>query len=339
MPHSSGGGSHSGGSHSGHSSSSGGSVNRSHSTRYFPGARHYVYYHNKKPVHFYSDKQITQEYIKSRKKTWNIVRGIILGLFVLLLIAGIGSTFSNPKKIKMDYKDTRITITDTANIISNAQEKKIYPVLQEFQDKTGITPVILTIYNEDWTNYYNSLENFAYDYYVNNYKDEKHWLIVYAEPDELQPNEFNNWYWEGMQGDYTDPILTSNKTNSFTKAMHKNILTDGFGEAIYMTFTDFNKTVMTRETNWTLIILLPFMLSLWFGPIYLILWAIIGKDIKFEEQAIELANPTYSYIEDTCQYCGGLYIHGIHISCPHCGGQIQPMDRPIIIQDTNQLRR
>ena len=30
-------------------------------------------------------------------------------------------------------------------------------------------------------------------------------------------------------------------------------------------------------------------------------------------------------LEDTCAYCGGVYIHGVHLECPHCGAAITPM--------------
>ncbi|MCR5100195.1 MAG: hypothetical protein K6B41_02425, partial [Butyrivibrio sp.] len=38
-----------------------------------------------------------------------------------------------------------------------------------------------------------------------------------------------------------------------------------------------------------------------------------SKGIKVEE----------SDFEDTCEYCGGIYIHGKHDSCPHCGAPIK----------------
>ena len=49
-----------------------------------------------------------------------------------------------------------------------------------FRDKTGVTPAIITVDNREWKGYYNDLENYAYDRYVNMFPDEKHWLIVYS---------------------------------------------------------------------------------------------------------------------------------------------------------------
>ena len=86
MPHSSGGGSHSGGSHSGgssHSSSSrGGSgssgPNRSYSRTYFNGARHYVYYKNKRPIQYYSEENITPEFVEQKKRVWKTIKIVFI---------------------------------------------------------------------------------------------------------------------------------------------------------------------------------------------------------------------------------------------------------------------
>ena len=49
----------------------------------------------------------------------------------------------------------------------------------------------------------------------------------------------------------------------------------------------------------------------------------IGCDI--DEKAIEVNIPMNSCTEDTCEYCGGVYLHGLHVSCPHCGAPIKVM--------------
>ena len=68
---------------------------------------------------------------------------------------------------------------------------------------------------------YKDLEKYAYDLYVNTYDDEYHWVIIYSEPKNADPN-FNDWYFEGMQGDFTDPILSTSVTRKFNKTVYDN---------------------------------------------------------------------------------------------------------------------
>lgn len=337
MPHSSGGGSHGGGHHGGshHSSSSGrggsSSKNRRRSSTYFNGARHYVYYKKKKPVHYYSDIEITKEYIQKRKRRWRIIQ-ILWACFYLLFYTGIFLTviYTKPHKLSQTCVDPN-QIIDTDAIISDSDEQQIMTQLEEFRDLTGISVTILTVHDEDWNHNYSSLENYAYDAYVTNLNDEKNWLIVYSEPEKY--TDYNDWKWEGMQGDDTDPILTDSSTEKFNSVMHKNISRDGFAKAVVESFDYYNDIVMKTSFDKMGFVISILIVGVHASIFYLVFWIFFGSPIKIDEKSIELADPQYTYLEDSCEYCDGLYIHGIHTSCPHCGAVLKPMDRPVIVKD------
>lgn len=84
-----------------------------------------------------------------------------------------------PQKLEIDY-DTNILIADILDVMTETEEAELSAKVKEFQDVTGVTPAVLTVANDEWKPYYESLENYAYDYYVNAFSDEKHWLIVYS---------------------------------------------------------------------------------------------------------------------------------------------------------------
>lgn len=321
MPHSSGGGSHGGGSHGGHHSSSGGSgSNRSRSNTYFNGAKRYVYYKNKKPVYYYSDIEITPEYIKKRKKQWNLANfGLIAFYSIFYISMFFSAVYVVPHKLSSECTDPNVII-DTTDIISDSEEKQMMAQLDEFRNTTGISVTILTVNDEEWFDNYYTLENYAYDYYLATLSDEKNWLIVYSEPESY--TDFNDWKWEGMQGDDTDPILTEPSTKKFTNEMHKNISKYGFANAVTVTFDYYNDIVMKPTFDIVTLIIATLVICLHGGIFFLVFWLVFGSQIKIDEKSIKLADPQATYIEDKCSYCDGLFLHGIHTSCPHCGAAL-----------------
>ena len=202
MPHSGGGGSHGGGSHGG---SHGGSSSRtSHS--YFPGARRYRrHYNDGRP----------DEYIYSNGRPQKTSLGGIIGI---LLFGGIFSamTFfsiksSEPKKLEENYVRPDSYVIDNIDILD--EEDDINEVLEQFNDNTGICPVIYTLYTEDYEGDYVDLESFAYNVYINNWPDEEHYLVVYAVPEDqvvaYKTGELDvpDYAYEIMMGDETDPVI------------------------------------------------------------------------------------------------------------------------------------
>ena len=73
-----------------------------------------------------------------------------------------------PKK----YSDHEIKIIDEAKVLGDTTE--LYDTLETFHDKSGITPAVITVNNEDWNRQYSDLESYAYDRYLMEFDDEMH---------------------------------------------------------------------------------------------------------------------------------------------------------------------
>jgi len=317
MPHSSGGGSHGGGGHGGHGGGHGGGGARS-SSRPFTGAKRYVYYSGKKPHIIYADYDVTKDSTSFALLIMGAVMFFIFG-FTMLIPAAVA--FFPPVKKTMEY-DTEIIIEDRAQIISESEEDALMEELEEFRNKTGITPAFFTVNNEDWEKEYKNLEKYSYDLYLDEFKDEKHWLIVYSEP-EAPDADFNDWYWEGMQGDNTDSILSRKKTEIFNKSFQKNLLKrDKYtvAQALTESFDEFNKVVMERNKD-------DWKISLVFGIMSLITNGVAVVFIVFGVRSKKQKKTAFECTDEvirqaTCEYCGGIYIVGHHNNCPHCQAQI-----------------
>ncbi len=332
MPHSSGGGSHGGGSHGG--SHGGGSRSHRTSHTYFPGSTRYAYYHKGRIEYYYRDAEYTENDLKDKTKS-RIITSLVLCVFYgFFIIAILSGTVNFPRKLKMDYKDTSVTISDGKNLLSEEDLIRIGDSFSEFQDKTGITPSLLIIDNSEWMGHYTSLENYAYEYYVQRWDDEKHWLIVYSTDSD---QEWEDWYWEGMQGDDTDHILTTKRTDAFREDFQKGLLQNkkSFTDTFLDAFDSLTDVCMEKSFDPVALIALPFIVLhaaiFFYGTIF-------GAK-KNEEKArnsVKLEKDV-QYVEDTCKWCGGLYIHGIHLSCPHCGGSIDPLGEPINVASPDSL--
>ena len=336
MPHSSGGGSHSGGSHS-HSSSShrsssrhsgGGSSSSSRrrtSSTPFPGCRRYLYYRDNKPCLVYSNYDVRKPEMGS------FIVSIIICVFMFLPMAiaslfVIAKAFTVPNRIeysKYKNKTPEFVIEDNLGIFENPE--KLEGSMKDFYKTTGIVPAVITVTNETWNVNYTSLENYAYDVYVNRFPDENHWLIVYSE--EIREDGFNDWYWEGMQGDNTDPVLTQKHADDFTEALHKRLSQRekySVDDAIAITFDEYGPRMMEMsfETAQFVICLIAFIvLSLIAAG--LIVSSIKQSKVPEEYKDAKLCDLTEVY-QEACSFCGGIYIIGMHTECPHCGAAVPP---------------
>ena len=315
MPHSSGGGSHGGGSHGGSHGGHGSGARHRVSHSYFPGASRYVYYKNNQPVIVYADYDVRQQ-----RSPLRYLLILFYIPFFLVFVLGIGKSMINiPTKVKVDYDDS-IVIEDRLDILGNTA--RLEETLEEFRDKTGIAPAIITVSNEAWKTNYTNLENYAYDLYVNHFDDEKHWLIVYSQPEDPS-GDYVDWFWEGMQGDDTDKVLTTRTTSSFNTVLQKNLLNKQPAEALRDSFESINPVVMKVYINWAMI------------PVFLGVFAFLGvhcffmvfhkpKDDKYLKQAIKCDEEVIK--QEACNYCGGIYIVGHHMNCPHCQAPVQAHD-------------
>ena len=244
MPHSSGGGSHGGGFHGGggHHGGRGGSGARI-ARKKFPGARCFMYYVHGTPYYVYSGKPIVRQSVPSLViQLVFLVPFVLLGLFILFSGAML---LAPPKPLTPSAAYEQYHIEDTLDVIGN--ESELESVLRDFQAQTGICPYIVTTDTSIWSKKFSSLEKFAYDTYVRKFSDEKHFLIVYSAPVNSDPERAENWSWEGMQGDSTDPILTEDNMEKFNRFLY-NSLESGtpVGTALCDTFRDSLGYLMKR---------------------------------------------------------------------------------------------
>ena len=341
MPHSSGGGSHGGGGHSGGGSGGSGSGHRV-SRSYFNGATRYAYYHKGRIDYYYRDAEYTEADKISQKKGigffFIVWYAFLIPIYTIAFISVFKDVFGKPEKLDMDYAKQDIVIEDRLGLIDDKDKERIETSFKNFQDITGITPALVLVDNSLWNANYTNLENYSYELYLQNFDDEKHWLIVYSEDGNAEEGAWKDWYWEGMQGDDTDSILTASKTDNFTKSLQDALLKDDehFTDVFTAVFDGFTSVVMEKESD-------PMMQI--FTPLFLLLhaFAMLGSPVlvinstkKNTERAansVKLENGV-QYVEDTCRYCGGLYIHGLHLSCPHCGGALEPLGQPINVDSS-----
>lgn len=324
MPHSSGGGSHSGGSHSGshHSSHShGGSGRSSRHVRstYFPGARRFVYYNHHRPVYVYADYDITE-----KRSPLRFLMLLFYLPFILFTFSMFAEAYHHPHKLPQNY-DYKIVVEDKANVLGNTAELR--NSLVAFYNRTGISPAVITVENSDWQGVYSDLENYAYDLYVNHFADESHWLIVYSTPDGYSSSDgYEDWYWEGMQGNDTDDVLTESVTNSFNDELQKNLTARTrytVSSAISTSFDDLTSTVMKSKVNWTMLFTSIAILA------FVCLHACLMIGINPKARKYAKAKPCSDAAQEkACEYCGYTYVVDTCTECPHCGAPIPPEDQP-----------
>lgn len=315
MPHSSGGGSHGGGGHGGGGHGGFGSSGSRHRVRtaMFPGAMRYVYYENRMPHYVYSNYDLSKKQSKLRFFALIVYIPFFISIFGLLT-----SAVHNPKKLNSSSPN-EIVISDKAYLIDSKASLKA--TLSGFQNKTGITPAVFTVYNDSWQGNYANLEYYAYDLYVNNFSDENHWLIVYSTP--RQHGEYEDWYWEGMQGDNTDDILTSTVTAAFNAELQKNLTARSrytVGEAVVAAFQSITPSVMNTTVEWPMVMLALFMTAFFSAHAYFML----GLNPKAKKYQNAVPCPLVLKEQDVCEYCGGVYVVGTVTECPHCGAGLKP---------------
>lgn len=343
MPHSSGGGSSSGGFHSGSSYSSSSSSRFSSSydcdsderkvnVTYYPtkdtfghidkGLKKYYYFHKGNNV--LSSIYVRDDDWTNHKKE-NTISFILtflfifaavlifLGVFIVPMLVMI-KPYSKATPLTIDY-DSEIKIVDSIDIFSDDEEEYTMRQLKIFQDKTGITPIIVTVSTENWIDNFDSLERLAYNYYVSKYPDEKHWVIIYSQS-KIDPSK---WCWEGMQGNDTDPILLTYKTDEFNKDLQGNIEAKGFNKAIGLSFARFSETVMETHYHGIFFVILGIYISLALVFPFIVLFK--GADYNCPSTFKALLIQYKAYKEDEicqCEKCKKYFILRDYSECPYC---------------------
>lgn len=325
MPHSSGGGSHGGGSF--HSSSSYHSSSSSHTTYVEPFKRSYkpfpnchtYYYYRPDGIHYvYTNKNIEQETSKPLSKTVKIILSFIISIFVIggLMFAKSGINYV-PNKLKTNEN---YGVIDNANIIN--KETKIEKLLKDFKDETGISLIFETVNNENWENYYYYLEDYAYESYIKKFDDEKCWLIVYSEPVNPDSN-FNNWYWEGMQGDDTDLIITNDVADKYSDYFQRQLLKGENVDTAFINSIEYLLTfIMAPRTNGGNIVGGSFFVI--FGLI--IFFAAYSHERKIKKRGYhdsELYEFKDGQVLKTCPHCGKEFLNTGFKTCPFCQEELE----------------
>lgn len=313
MPHSSGGGSHGGGSHGGgsHGSSKPSGVR----TSYYPGSRRYVYYRNSKPNYIYSNYDPTK--LNKNGIISAIIMGAIFSVFSILVV--IGSFISSNTPLKTPYPNEGIVIEDRAGIFYDTED--LEHELQTFYEKTKISPTIITVNNEDWEDHYISLEKYAYEQYVTRYSDESHWVIVYSEP-KKPDSSFNDWSFEGIQGDDTDNILSESVCEKFNDTVYTALLRTSYystENAIAEGFTNINKNFKSVRG---LLSYVPGIIAELI-IVGIMVGVVVLSSLPKKEYKDAMECPL-EVVEEACDYCSGIYIVGQYTNCPHCGAPVKP---------------
>lgn len=219
MPVSRGGG-FSGGS-SGGSFSSNGSSSTNHSTRIsrkpFPGATMYVYVNRHgNRCQFYSDTP------PKRRKMSEIISVMAMVLISVIVIGCMLIASSFPKMLDGEYcKATGKYYTDGAGIVK--EELVFNAAMREFYKQTGIEPYLYTLTEEQFpSSVYgalnkNSLEDFAYDKYINLFSDEGHYMIYFAVAND------GTELWLEMAGTDTTSLLDDDVFELFQANMQRKL--------------------------------------------------------------------------------------------------------------------
>lgn len=137
---------------------------------------------------------------------------------------------------------------------------------------------------------------------------------------------FEDWYWEGMQGNDTDDVLTESVTNSFNDELQKNLTARTrytVSSAISTSFDDLTPTVMKSKVNWTMLFTSIAILA------FVCLHACLMIGINPKARKYAKAKPCSDAAQEkACEYCGYTYVVDTCTECPHCGAPIPPEDQP-----------
>lgn len=290
---------------------SGGLFSKKFSTVPFTGATKYVSYKNGMCTYLYANYDI------SKKITpWDFLALIVLVPIILVNIVIMFTCVSHPHKLT--GTDKNIVIDDRASVFD--MTGGLESSLDSFFRKTGITPAVITVYNEDWKSDYSDLRDYARVLYKDKYNDGSHFVIVYSKA--KKNASYDNWSWVAAQGDDTDKILTDKILEKFCESMQSHIADNTkytVSSAISRSFVDIYPDLMKTEVFGIGIFFTASMLVFLLAVCYFLFRPQI-KSLKFNGA---VACPLI-VTEDTCEKCGGIYVVGTCSVCPYCGAKLKP---------------
>ena len=255
MPSSHGGGFSGGGGGGSFHSSGGSHGNGGYSQRYsrtrpIPGARRYSYVNRYgHPCFFYYvGVPRRSSYIKS---IWPLIIGLIFitAIFAFMISATI------PHKLSSSLcKEVDTVVLDNAGLFNNDESAALTKSLDKYYEKTGVQAVLYTLNDSDFpTRAYsylnkNSLEEYAYDLYLNLFNDEGHLLIVYVN----YPNDsYRGYMWLDMSGDNISSAFTDDDFELLQTNMNTNLNNSklSVSEAIVKSFDKLTEESLTIRSG------------------------------------------------------------------------------------------
>ena len=318
MPHSGGGGSAGGGFHSGSSSSrmssSGMRGNnmppRRRSTVFFPGAYTYLYYRNRRPYYYYSNYDLREDRRNSRVSI--VILAIVALLFGLLSFNLVKKGTSDDAYVIKGNDSYSIIIKDSNNLLEDKESLKIG--LEQVQKQSGTVLSVMAVTKDEWSSRYDSLEDYAYELYVNNFTDEDHYLIVYS----VVADNTDIYAFETIVGDNYSSYIDYDVEDNFSRQISRNLesgenITTAILDATNYLSSAVQEGVKEDRSSAKVI-------GIVLGVIALI--SIIGAVFKFID-----TNKQSEYVRVdkdneqgmNCPYCGERLLTNKLSKCPFCG--------------------
>ncbi len=194
-----------------------------------------------------------------------------LGFLSIFVIAGffpLKATFSSMFSFRLhpQYISPESHIEDNTGCFPD-YENQLEQSLSEFENITGISPYVLSVNDSTWNEEYNYLDEYAYDKYLSLFSDEQHFLIVYSEPDLPDSSGYVDWSWEGIQGNDTDPILTTGKFAKFQTVLQRGLENDSMNpeKAFTDAFSDSLSYILNPSLNFSAILPMLVFVLFWYG--------------------------------------------------------------------------
>ena len=276
--------------------------------KYFSGATRFVFYVNKKPQYVYADYDITQ-----RKGP---MRYLVLCVYIVILLIGLKLTSGGlvtPKAIASSAEYTpSVTIYDDLDVLGNTTS--LEKAMTKFMVTTGVAPCVVVVESNDrtLTSYRSDLGKYAKKTYTDKFVDQKHWIIIYKyDPD--NPTAVDAAEYHGTE---TKNVITTKSAANFMEILNRalgNRPQYTICQAFEKAFNDTEPVIMSFQTN-------PILLGI---GIAICLYAVVFGWIKFGYNKNEryfgkaVICPS-SVTEEKCVHCGGYYVVGTGIACPHC---------------------
>ena len=190
--------------------------------------------------------------------------------FFIIAIMMIAQSVHIPAKVQVSNEhianyDPAIQITDNIGVLSETDKQQMYGIFAKIRDKTGVIPSFISISNSDWDQN-TTLEQEAYDLYVNNFPDECHILVVYSTDPEAS-SSYDDWHFEIMVGDNagngSKGIFTGDTVSDLRSDLQKYFTARTrytIGQAVTAAFSNRLPSLMSTRINWDGILFGAFIL-------------------------------------------------------------------------------